>query len=117
MVGFCAGEDWKMWRDEGFVGGKARGGGKLREGAWIGAIYAQFGRDLHRNKSVETGNSRAILICNGREIFQRRERNESQPEDRQRNSIRATENGRRTESLHDMKDRKAKGSAGSACRP
>jgi hypothetical protein len=81
------------------------------------ASYAQFGRDLHRNKAVETGRSRAILICNGREIFQRREWNRSLPGDRQRDSIRATENGGRTESYHNMKYRKAKGSAGSACRP
>jgi len=55
------------------------GGQTLREGAWIGAIYAQIVGDLHRNKLVEAGKSRGILICNGREIFQRREWNRSQP--------------------------------------
>jgi hypothetical protein len=75
----------------------------LREGAWIGAIYAQFVRDLHRNKLVETGNSRAILSATEEKSFREESGTEASREDRQRNSIRATENGRQTESYHNMK--------------
>ena len=54
-------------------------------------------------------------LFNGREIFQRREWNRSQPgRIGNETPIRATEDGRRTESLHDTKDRKADGGAGSA---
>jgi hypothetical protein len=41
----------------------------LREGAWIEAIYAQFFRDLHRNKSVETGKSHGILFSTEEKSF------------------------------------------------
>ncbi len=67
----------------------------------MGLFFAQFGRDSHRNKSAKTSTSRAILSGNGREIFQRRERNRSQPEDRRRDSLQATEDGWQKGSSYD----------------
>ncbi len=73
-------------------------GRKLLEGAWIEAIYAQFVRDLHRNKALETGRSRAILFSTEEKSFRGESGTEASREDRQRNSIRATEAGWQTES-------------------
>ena len=74
---------WQNAAEEGLRGGwfsrRKRGRGKLRERRMNRGIYAQFGLDLHRNKSVELGGMSWHTLCNGREIFQRRERNESQP--------------------------------------
>jgi hypothetical protein len=72
--------------------------GKLREGAWIEAIYAQFVRDLHRNKSVDFGECRGILFSTEEKSFREESGTEASREDRQRNSIRATEDGRQMES-------------------
>ncbi len=55
------------------------------------ALFPQFGGFFHANKCREVRWSRAILSGNEREIFQRREWNSSQREDRKRNSLQVTE--------------------------
>jgi hypothetical protein len=69
----------------------------LSEG--IVPVFAPFCWDLHRNNSAESSISRAILSDNERAIFQRRERNRSQLENRQRDSLQATEDGSQEKAL------------------
>ena len=42
------------------------------------AVFAQKVRDLHRNFTVATSDFCGMILSNGREIFQRREKNQSQ---------------------------------------
>ena len=80
----------------------------------IWAVFAQKVRDFHQNNCRETRSSRAILSGNGREIFQRRKRNQSQLENRRRDSLQATEDSKQRESFYDMQVRNGAGCVSSA---
>jgi hypothetical protein len=74
--------------------GRNDGAKQAKFGRKPGRIYPQNGRDLHRNKSAESGKCRGILFSTEEKSFREESGTEASREDRQRDSIRATEDGR-----------------------
>jgi hypothetical protein len=88
----------KSGRDIGRKFERNDGAKQAKFGRKLGRIYPQNGRDLHRNKFVELRECRGILFSTEEKSFREESGTEASREDRQRDSIRATEDGRQTES-------------------